>query len=61
MRELEPCSALIDNRECKNGFYVTAPCHGISGVPMCLQENICGRLYSNTGGKPQPTPAAQEE
>ena len=53
MHELEKCSALVGN-ECKNGFYVNGPCSGIAGVPMCLKENLCGRLYSNTGGKPRP-------
>jgi hypothetical protein len=50
----EKCSALIGN-DCKNGFSVSAVCHGIgtdSVAPMCCKEELCGRLFNNNGGKP---------
>jgi drug/metabolite transporter superfamily protein YnfA len=38
---------------CKNGFYVTAICHGIEGgIPTCMNENVCARIYAATGGVP---------
>lgn len=57
----EECSAVVyvdglpghsRRAECKNGFPVTAPCHGLgTGVvaPVCCDERLCGRLYPVTG------------
>lgn len=54
MSERTPCSALI-NDACKNGFYVTAVCHGI-GVedvaPTCMNEERCAHLYAANDGVP---------
>ena len=42
---------------CRDGFPQTAACAGIGGAPpACMNEELCGRLYNNTGGRP----AAQE-
>lgn len=49
----EKCSALIEGK-CKNGFRTTAPCHGMkAGLPICMREDVCGRLYEATGGAPK--------
>jgi hypothetical protein len=38
---------------CINGFPVTGPCLGASGVPVCCKEDVCGHLYGANGGSPQ--------
>lgn len=42
---------------CINGFPVTGACYGKikAGKPICMQEELCGRLYNDTGGKPAQT------
>lgn len=43
---------------CRDGFPQTAACAGIGGAePICMKEELCGRLYNETGGKP----AAQQQ
>ena len=38
---------------CRDGFPQTAACAGIGGaVPFCMKEELCGRRYNETGGKP---------
>lgn len=39
---------------CSNGFPITGPCLGADGVPVCCDEDLCGRLYEHNGGKPVP-------
>lgn len=39
---------------CRDGFPQTAACAGVGGVvPICCKEELCGRLYANSGGKPK--------
>lgn len=52
MTERERCSALQTDSTCRNGFYVTGPCHGTDGTPICVQEEVCGRIYGANGGIP---------
>jgi hypothetical protein len=54
MAKPNSCSALIGNN-CKNGFRVTAPCHGVcvDVPPICMKEDVCARLYAETGGAPK--------
>lgn len=55
MSERTPCSAL-DGGACKNGFYVTAVCHGIDAEqvrPTCMQEGRCWQMYGHNGGVPK--------
>lgn len=52
----ERCSAVVElagRHVCKNGFPVTGACLGASATPVCMQEELCGRLYAETGGRPQ--------
>ena len=59
----DECSAVVrlpnGSAACANGFYLTGPCLGTSGTPMCLKEEVCGRLFNSCGGKP-PTLSEQE-
>lgn len=52
MSERIRCSALQPDSTCKNGFPVFGPCHGTDGTPICMKEQVCGRIYSATGGVP---------
>jgi hypothetical protein len=49
-----PQTGKIDKTECKNGFLISGACFGTAGTPMCLKEEVCGRLYDLNGGKPVP-------
>ena len=46
------CSALQEDSKCRNGFFVTGPCHGTDGTPICMNERVCGRIYEASGGAP---------
>lgn len=52
-----PCSDLI-NGVCINGFPTIGICARTEMIgiwqspPFCLREEQCGRLYENSGGKP---------
>lgn len=55
MIEQKRCSALLPGSTCKNGFYVTAVCHGISADhirPTCMLEDRCWHMYGHNGGVP---------
>ena len=57
-----PCKSHIAGSRtyepCRDGFPQTATCAGVGvAVPICCQEELCGRLYSNSDGRP----AAQQE
>lgn len=44
---------LSDTPLCKNGFPIWGPCLGTAGTPICLQEEVCGRIYAFNGGRPK--------
>lgn len=46
----ESCQA-VRGGVCLNGFPVTGACRGLDGVPLCMNEEWCGRLYPT--GKPE--------
>lgn len=49
---IETCSGVIQDRDlCKHGFTTNGGCYGF-GIPMCMNEHLCGRLFRETGGKP---------
>ena len=58
----EACSAIVKREReglmpenlCLNGFPVTGPCLGATGIPTCCREELCGRIYEANGGKPKP-------
>lgn len=52
----EQCSGAIAGgvyAPCKHGFPMTGPCYGFAGVPVCCNENLCARLYPETGTPPR--------
>lgn len=50
------CSSAVPERgvygPCKDGFPQTGACWGLSGTPVCCNEELCGRLYEQFGGSP---------
>lgn len=48
-----PRPGLIDQVECRSGFMITGPCLGTAGTPICCNEEICGRIYFEIGGRPK--------
>lgn len=38
---------------CRNGFPLTGACLGTAGTPVCMKEELCGRLYEHCGGWPR--------
>jgi hypothetical protein len=56
MTDRIPCSALLAGSTCKNGFMVTAACHGIDADhvrPTCMLEDRCWHMYGPNGGVPK--------
>lgn len=58
---MKTCSAVVwepskpghmDTPLCKNGFPIGGACLGTAGTPICLQEEVCGRIYDYNGGRP---------
>lgn len=55
-------SYIATSHECRDGFPATAACWGMGfidswgishyAVPICCQEELCGRIYGDAGGKP---------
>lgn len=37
---------------CRDGFPQSVACRGFNVVPFCLLDDLCARLFANTGGKP---------
>lgn len=52
------CSAFLPKNgmygPCHNGFpQILGACMGLGGTPVCCDENLCGRLYPETGKPPE--------
>lgn len=52
----EPCKSYRPERgtygSCADGFPQTGACWSGNSFPVCCNEELCGRLYENFGGKP---------
>jgi hypothetical protein len=53
------CSGLLDGNVCAHGFRASIGCWPTSiehahrcAIPMCCDEERCGELFDNNGGKP---------
>ncbi len=55
MKTWEACKSVAPGgvyAPCHDGFPQTGACYGSGGVPICLNETVCARLYDECGGKP---------
>lgn len=55
-KDLNKCSGVPKSygtyKPCKHGFPMTGACVMAGSRPICVQEELTGRLYNDTGGKP---------